>query len=632
MLRVTNIPMLRPTNLVKVIDLNIRCLATQAVVKNARVEKPKKSTVAKESQSFVMNIFRGQLQTSQVFPFPESLTEEQADTLKMLVDPIEKFFEEVNDPMKNDDTASIDEKTLAAMWELGVFGLQVPQHYGGLGLNNTQYSRCVEICGYHDLGVAIALGAHQSIGFKGILLFGTPEQKDKYLPRVCSGEYAAFCLTEPSCGSDAGSIRSRAVKSSDGSHYILNGSKIWISNGGIAEIMTVFAQVPTKDPETGEIKDKITAFIVERSFGGVTNGLPEKKMGIKCSNTAEVYFEDVKIPAENVLSAEGQGFKVAMSILNNGRFGMAAALSGTMRYCIKKAVDHATQRVQFGRTIDNYGSIQEKLGRMAMLHYVTETLAYTISGNMDNGSQDYHLEAAISKCFASESAWWVCDEAIQVLGGMGFMKEASLERVMRDVRIFRIFEGTNDILRLFVALTGIQYAGSHLKELQNAFKNPTANLGLIFGEATKRATRAIGLASVPNLTNLVHPSLEESAALCAKSIEAFGPCIESALIKHGRKIVDEQFILNRISQAAFDTYTMAAVLSRASRAANKNIPSAEHELLMAKTWCAEAASRIDQNLKSVSSGKQLEIFSNLSKISRNMCDAGGYVQLNPLGF
>ncbi|KZC13622.1 Very long-chain specific acyl-CoA dehydrogenase, mitochondrial [Dufourea novaeangliae] len=609
-----------------------RCLATQAAVKNASTEKAEKSAAARESHSFTMNSFRGQLQTNQVFPFPETLTEEQLDTLKLLVDPIEKFYEEVNDPVKNDENASIDDNTMAAMWELGAFSLQVPQEYGGLGLSNSQYSRCVEICGYHDLGVSIILGAHQSIGFKGILLFGTPEQKQKYLPRVCNKELAAFCLTEPSCGSDAGSIRSRAIKSADGSYYVLNGSKIWISNGGLADIMTVFAQVPMKDPRTGETKDKVTAFIVERSFGGVTNGPPERKMGIKCSNTAEVYFEDVKIPVENVLSEEGQGFKVAMSILNNGRFGMAAALSGTMRHCIKKAVEHATQRVQFGRTLDNYGGIQEKLGRMAMLQYITESLAYTICGNMDTGSQDYHLEAAISKCFASESAWWVCDEAIQILGGMGYMKDAGLERIMRDLRIFRIFEGTNDILRLFVALTGIQYAGSHLKELQKAFKNPTANLGLIFEEATKRATRAIGLASAPSLTHLVHPSLQESAALCTKGIQAFGESIESSLIKYGRGIVDEQFILNRIAQVAFDTYTMAVVLSRATMAAKKNLPTAEHELLMAQTWCAEASNRVNQNLSAISSSKQLDVFNKLSKISKNMCDHGGCVQLNPLGF
>ncbi|EZA58348.1 Very long-chain specific acyl-CoA dehydrogenase, mitochondrial [Ooceraea biroi] len=579
-----------------------------------------------------MNLFRGQLQLNQVCPFPEPLNQEQTETIKMLVDPVEKFYEEVNDAVKNDQNACVDEKTTAALWEMGAFALQVPQEFGGLGLCNSQYSRIVEICGYHDLGIGIMLGAHQSIGFKGILLFGTPEQKAKYLPRVSNGEFAAFCLTEPTAGSDAARIRTRAVKSADGSHYVLNGSKIWISNGGIADILTVFAQISTTDPNTGETKNRMGAFIVERGFGGVTSGPPEKKMGIKCSNTAEVFFEDVKVPAENLLGKEGEGFKIAMNILNNGRFGMAAALSGTMRYCIHKAVSHATQRLQFGRTLDNYGTIQEKIARMSMLHYVTESLAYAISGNMDSGSTDYHLEAAISKCFASESAWWVCDEAIQTMGGMGFMSEAGLERVMRDLRIFRIFEGTNDILRLFVALTGIQYAGSHLKELQRAFKNPTMNLGVIVEEATKRATRAIGLRSPATFGNLVHPRLTESAALCSKSVESFGQTIETVLIKYGRGIVDEQFVLNRITQAAFDTYTMAVVLSRATMSLNKNLPSAEHELLMAQTWCAEASDRVAYNLQQTSSGKQLDVFSKLSKISKNVCDVGGCVQLNPLNF
>lgn len=299
--------------------------------------------------------------------------------------------------MKNDDTADVDEKTRKALWELGAFSIQVPEKYNGLGLSNTQYGRLVEIVGHNDLGVGIMLGAHQSIGFKGILLYGTPEQKQKYLPRVSSGEYAAFALTEPSCGSDAGAVKCRAVKSADGSHYVLNGSKIWISNGGWANIFTVFAKVPITDPKTGEIKEKVTAFIVDRAFGGVTNGPPERKMGIKCSNTAEIYFEDTKVPAENLLASEGEGFKVAMNILNNGRFGMAAALSGTMQACIKKAVEHANQRVQFGKLINEYGGIQEKLARMAMLQYVTQSLAYMISGNMDLGSQEYQLEAAISK-------------------------------------------------------------------------------------------------------------------------------------------------------------------------------------------------------------------------------------------
>ena len=253
-----------------------------------------------------------------------------------------------------------------------------------MGLTNTQYARLTEVVGGNDLGVGIFIGAHQSIGFKGILLAGTDEQKAKYLPKLATGEnFAAFALTEPSSGSDAGSIKTRAELNKEGTHWILNGGKIWISNGGIAEIFTVFAKTPIKDEATGTVTEKVSAFIVERSFGGVTNGPPEKKMGIKCSNTAEVYFENTPIPVENVLSKPGDGFKVAMQILNNGRFGMGAALSGTMRTVIQKATDHATNRIQFGSRIDGYGAIQEKFAKMSMIHYATESMAYMVAGTMD---------------------------------------------------------------------------------------------------------------------------------------------------------------------------------------------------------------------------------------------------------
>merc|ERR1719447_418012 len=418
------------------------------------------------SNSFVKNVFRGMIEPTQMFPFPVALDEEQRENLEMLV-PIAESVMEVNDQLE-----SVPEDTVNALRELGAFGLQVPVELDGVGLTNTQYARLTEIVGGNDLGVGIFIGAHQSIGFKGILLAGTPEQKEQYLPKLASGEeFAAFALTEPGSGSDAGSIKTRAELSPDGKHYVMNGNKIWISNGGIAEVFTVFAKTPVVDEATGTTKEKVTAFIVERSFGGVSNGPPEKKMGIKCSNTAEVYFENCHIPVENVLGGVGNGFKVAMAILNNGRFGMGAALSGTMRSVITKATDFATQRVQFGSRIDSYGTIQEKLAKMSMYHYATESMAYMVSGTMDRGYEDYQLEAAISKIFASEAAWFVTDEGIQVLGGNGYMKALGLEKVMRDLRIFRIFEGTNDILRLFVALTGIQYAGGHLKELQKAVKD-----------------------------------------------------------------------------------------------------------------------------------------------------------------
>ncbi|VFV45089.1 very long-chain specific acyl- [Lynx pardinus] len=518
--------------------------ATQAVLEKSDPLSPEASTQEKqakaESKSFAAGMFRGQLTTDQVFPYPSVLNEEQTQFLKELVGPVSRFFEEVNDPAKNDMMEEVEETTIQGLKELGAFGLQVPSELGGVGLCNTQYARLVEIVGTHDLGVGITLGAHQSIGFKGILLFGTKAQKEKYLPKLASGEtIAAFCLTEPSSGSDAASIRSSAVPSPCGKYYTLNGSKIWISNGGLADIFTVFAKTPVTDAATGAVKEKITAFVVERSFGGVTHGPPEKKMGIKASNTAEVYFDGVRVPAENVLGEVGGGFKVAMHILNNGRFGMAAALAGTMKGIIAKAVDHATNRTQFGDKIHNFGLIQEKLARMAILHYVTESMAYMVSANMDQGSTDFQIEAAISKIFGSEAAWKVTDECIQVMGGMGFMKEPGVERVLRDLRIFRIFEGTNDILRLFVALQGCMDKGKELSGLGNALKNPFGNAGLLLGEAGKQLRRRAGLGSGLSLSGVIHQELSRSGELVVQALEQFAAVVEAKLIKHKKGIVSE---------------------------------------------------------------------------------------------
>ncbi|XP_041750501.1 very long-chain specific acyl-CoA dehydrogenase, mitochondrial isoform X1 [Coregonus clupeaformis] len=586
-----------------------------------------------ESQSFAVNMFKGQINPSQVFPFPSVMNEEQTQFLQELVPPVSKFFEEVNDPAKNDSLEKVEDSTMESLKEMGAFGLQVPQDLGGVGLTNTQYARLVEIVGQHDLGVGITLGAHQSIGFKGILLFGNPAQKEKYLPKLATGEtLAAFCLTEPASGSDAASIKTLATLSPCGKHYILNGGKIWISNGGLAEIFTVFAKMPMMDEKTGQMKDKITAFIVERSFGGVTHGPPEKKMGIKASNTAEVYFENVPVPIENVMGEVGGGFKVAMAILNNGRFGMAAALSGTMKGVINQAVDHAANRVQFGSKIHTYGAIQEKLARMAMLQYVTESMAYMISGNMDSGSKDYHIEAAISKIFASEAAWEVTDECIQVMGGMGFMKGSGVERVMRDLRIFRIFEGTNDILRLFVALNGFQDAGKHLKSLQKALKNPLGNAGLLAGEVTKRAKRRAGLSTGLTLQGSVHPELSHSGDLAVNAIEHFGVTVEDMLLKHGKNILHEQFVLKRVADSAIDLYAMVVVLSRASRSLSQGHASAQHEKILCETWCIEAYDRIMKNVKDLKSSSTTQVFKNMKAISAALVENGGVVAPHPLGF
>lgn len=584
-----------------------------------------------ETTSFVMNMFAGNANFEQVFPYPDVLTPDQRETLNMVQKPTERFWEENHDALACDQNEKIDDKLWNSLKPMGAFGLQVPTEYGGVGFNNTQYARMGEIMGAHDLAVGIALGSHQSIGYKGILLFGNEEQKQKYLPDLATGQkIACFCLTEPSSGSDAGSIRTKAHLSPDGKHWLLNGSKIWISNGDIADVFTVFAKTPVKDPKTGETKDKITAFIVERNFGGITSSSGEKKMGIKASNTATVNFDNTPVPHENVIDGVGKGFKVAMNILNSGRFGMGAALSGCMRTQIRKAVEHATQREQFGSKLHTFGAIQEKLARMSIAQYATESMAYIVSSTMDRGFKDFQCEAAISKIFSSECAWFVTDETIQILGGTGFMRSAGVEKVLRDLRIFRIFEGTNDILRLFVALTGSQYAGGHLKELQRAMSNPVANLGMIMEFGTKKMKRAVGMSSGPSLTHYVSPKLKDSAALLSRSMEQFDASIEYLLIKYGKNIIHQQFLLNRIANPAIDIYACMCALSRATRTENLGLATAEHEINMTKVMCNEASDRISASLSSIRAQDKLKNFDLMKSISNQVCEAGGVAQAHPL--
>ncbi|CAF2099828.1 unnamed protein product [Rotaria magnacalcarata] len=592
------------------------------------VSSDKKS---KESNSFVINLYRGLFNPQEVFPYPSVMNEEQKENIKMLIDPIWKFFEEKNDPAKNDRLEKIPDEVMNGLKEQGVFGIQVPVEYGGLGLTNTQAARLFEIIGAHDLSITICTGAHQSIGFKGILLFGTYVQKQQYLPKLAAGEQiAAFALTEPTAGSDASSIKTKATLSPDGKYYILNGTKIWISNGGLADVFTVFAQVQSIDDKTGQKRNKMTAFIVERSFGGLTHGQAEKKMGINASNTTQIYFEDCKVPIENVLGGVGNGFKVAVNILNNGRFGMVAGLSGTMKMAIKQTINFAKNRRQFGRTIDTYGNIQEKLVRMEMRQYVTESMAFLLAQNMDRGITDYQCEAAIGKIFASELAWYVLDEAIQIHGGMGFMRSTGLERVVRDLRIFRIFEGANDVLRLFIASTGLQDVGLHLSELQKAVRN--FNFNIIVGESSKRLRRGIGISAGPDINDYIHPSLHPSGLLLSKSIASFGTAIQQILIKYGKTIRDEQFIVHRIGDITIDLYSMAASLSRCTQSFNSQNSSAVHESKLVQIWCEEAYDRIKNNINLIQSSDFIQRTRLMNELAREIVENESTVPVHPLGF
>ncbi|ETW06674.1 hypothetical protein H310_02856 [Aphanomyces invadans] len=584
---------------------------------------------AAEGVSYTRGLFLGVNNARLAFPFPK-LSADESETLQSLVNPVVKFFEEGIDAKLIDDTKIIPEETLNSLKEMGLFGLQIPEELNGLGLSNTGYARvCEELS---DASIAVTIMAHQSIGLKGILLNGNEAQKAKYLPKLATGEnLAAFALTEPSSGSDAQSIKTRAVLSEDKSHFVLNGSKIWISNGGWAEVMTVFAQTEVDG------KDKVTAFIVERSFGGLTSGPPEDKLGIRGSNTCQVFFDNVKVPVENVLgggpdgktgglAGVGHGFKVAMNILNNGRFGIGAASGGQLRRVIAMAAEHASQRKQFGATLSEFGLIKEKIGNLALSTYAIESMAYMTTGMIDRGDPFCEIEAAMCKVYGSEASFEGINEAIQIMGGTGFMRDWPFERYMRDARILSIFEGTNEILRMLIALSGIKTAGERLSAVGSLFKNPFSDPAAIASEISSRVQKKI---SSPGTLEGVHPKLKHASDLLQSRTIEFGDAVESLLRKHGKGIVNEQLQLKRVADASIQLFAMTATISRASTALNDKTPTAAHELALTQLHADIASDKIIKNLREIQTHKKKDI--QLKAIADEVFAQSKYIPSHPTG-
>ncbi|KAH0630094.1 hypothetical protein JD844_012719 [Phrynosoma platyrhinos] len=554
----------------------------------------------------------------EVFPYPE-ISNDELEEINQFVGPVEKFFREEVDSKKIDHDAKIPQETLDGLKNLGLFGMQIPEEYGGLGLSNTMYARLGEIISL-DGAIAVTLAAHQAIGLKGILIAGTNEQKKKYLPKLASGEYiAAFCLTEPGSGSDAASIQSRATLSEDGKNFILNGSKIWISNGGIADIFTVFARTEVVDKD-GAMKDKITAFIVERAFGGVTHGKPEDKLGIRGSNTCELHFENTKIPIENVIGEVGGGFKVAMNILNSGRFSMGSASAGM----IKKLIGNSDYR--------NVICFEEKFALMARKAYVMESMAYLTAGMMDRpGVPDCSVEAAMVKVFSSEGAWICVSEALQILGGLGYMKDYPYERYLRDSRILLIFEGTNEILRMYIALTGMQYAGKILTEKIKEIKkgNVSVALNIIVNRLRDSIGRKVDLGLVGK-DGVVHPSLEESAKKLEQNVYYFGVTVEGLLRRFGKTIVDEQMVLKRVADILINLYAMTAVISRASRSISIGLRNHDHEVLLTNIFCTEAGFQNNYAMAELEKYAPENMDDSIKKVARQVLEKRSYICSHPL--
>ena len=484
------------------------------------------------SNGVIAQLFSGRLDQEllRVVPPPED-----DETLEILLSALDRFLEREVDGASIDRNGSLPESVLEGCKQLGLFGLIIPEEFGGFGLGARSYFKIMERVAARCGATAVTLGAHQSIGLKALLLAGSQEQKQMWLPACASGErIAAFALTEPEAGSDAASIKTRLVE--EGDDLILDGGKIWITNGGFASLFTVFAR----------LGDTIRAVIVPRELHGLSTGEEEKKLGIRGSSTTTVTFEGVRVPRANLLS--GDGFRLAMEILNNGRGGLAAGTLGPARDLIGLAREHTQGRKQFGRSLSEFALVRQSLASMALDLAGIEALV-DLTGRLIDAGAPHSLEAAAAKIYSSDALWRIADGALQLAGGAGYMSEYPYERILRDARINRIFEGTNEVLRLFVALKGVKGPAQELREIA---AKPLLALPRLTARAWRRRKVAL---------------LDSSAASqqLAQSVRTLAASADLTLRRHRKAILERQCDLKRLADMAIECTAMAAMIVSGER-------------------------------------------------------------------
>lgn len=551
----------------------------------------------KLTTSFMRSLCMGQIEQEVLFPFPD-LSEDQKETLREIAAALEDLLGSRSEDFRQWDVdGDMPAEFLDQLRDFGLFGLIIPEAYGGMELGNMAYSRTLQEVGRYDASVAVTIGAHSSIGMRGLLLFGTEEQKNRYMPQLASGELiAAFCLTEPGAGSDAASIKTTAVRQGDG--WVLNGNKLWITNGGFAGFFTVFARTGSENE-----KGKMTAFMVTKDMPGVSIGPHEDKMGLRASSTTSVLFDDVQVPAENVLGEPGKGFKVAMQILNSGRTGLGGGSVGAMKHLIELATRQANERHTFGQPISSYGLVKEKVGQMVVDCYTSEAVVTMVGGLIDAGYQEYAVEAAISKVYSTECLSRTADEALQIAGGNGFMREYPYERIVRDSRINRIFEGTNEILRLFIALTAMNDVASQLQELSSSMKDvlndPIKGFGFLSDYARKHAQLKTGIGGASKLENL-DEAIRPQAEAFEIETRYLAQATDRILRKHGKNIIGKQFATKRLADIMIDLFVMACTLSRVQTSIEAlGVEKASKEIEILRIFTREARVRIKRNFRRI---------------------------------
>ncbi len=561
--------------------------------------------MAEQTLSFTRGIFAGVVLDSLLFPYPRPLDERNADearTVRRLIKSLREMESDLIDSAKFDEEETIPENVIRAFAEAGMLGLTIPKKYGGLELSSSAYARVFETLSAVDASLAVLVGVHCGLGSKAIVLHGDDEQKERYLPPLARGDFlAAYALTEPDVGSDAQNIKTTATLSKDESHWRLNGRKIWIGNGHRAGVIATFAQALVE--RRGETVPRMTAFLIRPDMPGFKIVGTVHKLGIRGSTQAELSYEALEVPVDHLLGAVGRGFGVAVHVLNAGRLTLAAGCTGGTKRTLNQMASYAEQRVQFGHPLADFEITQRKLSRIASEIYASDSMLGILASLVDRGDNDFSLEAACAKVFASEMVWRAADEMVQLAGGRGYVKPYPYERMLRDSRINRIFEGANEVLRLFIALNGVQAPAEALKEVGSALRRPLRNLGLLSGYATSRVKLRLGQTSTLDIE--LHDRLKKHKEYFEQHVAELGSATDRLVIRHREQIVDSQLMLERLADMAIDLFATAAVIARTqSLIDERGVEPCEREIALCDLFCIEAGRRFSSSRKLLDSREE----------------------------
>ncbi|MGE3809236.1 MAG: acyl-CoA dehydrogenase family protein [Gemmataceae bacterium] len=539
---------------------------------------------------FAKGLFFGHFNHALVFPYPQLKDDEQVVVDRAVAD-VKNFCAAKIDAAAIDRQADIPTEVIHGLGDLGVLGMTAPREKGGRGFSQQGYCKILEVIGGHCSSTAVFVNAHHSIGIRALLLFGSDEQRARWLPGLVDGrKLAAFALTETEAGSDAANVQTTATPSADGKTFFLNGHKRYITNGGIAQVLTVMARTPVPG-QPG--KTAVTAFLVTPDMPGFE--VVEERMekcGIRGTATGRLAFHDMPVPAENILGELGKGLRVALTVLDFGRTTFGASCTGAARTCLHASIRHAKRRVQFKLPLAKFELIQKKIAYMAACEFAMEATTAQCASFIDRGAEDYMLETAILKVFATEALWTIVNDCLQIHGGQGYFTNEPYERMMRDARINQIGEGANEVLKSFIALVGMRGVGEELKGVLDAVTSPLKGAGAIGRFLREETTRRLFLPAIP----VEERGLQTRARALSRRVRSFGLAVQMLLRTYREGILDRQLQQERVADIACDLYASSCTLTRLDLLLGQGRTGTDPEIRAGCYFLDLADRRMGQNL------------------------------------